>query len=233
MKVSKADLWVTGSYMVGIVLVIGFSWLASMYGGSGRNLMSVEGVRHAVKYALRDYTDAYVAPLLFFSAIWGLFEQSGIGGLLCTRHLSFRQRSAIGVTLFVFVLYLFLFLLGLFLPNAVLLGVTGHIERSVLSGGWLLVLGLGLLLTGVVYGSASGTFRHFRDIIEAMSGGLSQFSPCFIALFCGVQLMSCIDYAHSEPFLLDGSLFSFVRAFILLLPFAVKVASLLFMRKGK
>lgn len=223
MRGSKTDIWTIAVYSICIVLVILVSWISYMYGGSVRNLLSAEGIRHTIKYALADYTDASPSVLLFVTAVTGVLLKSGVGNLLRLRHLSLKQRSAIGITLFTGILYLVLLLLGLFLPHAVLLGVTGHIERSVLADGWVLITSIWLLLIGIVYGIASGAFRHFQNIVSGLSYGIYLFAPCFITLFLGTQLLSCLSYAGLFSCSSENSFFLLsVRCLILYFPFLIK-----------
>lgn len=223
MKAGKWDVWIIVGYFSGCVVVILLSWLCNMYGAAVRNILSAEGIRHAIKYTMQDFSGASPAPLLYVAAVYGVVMKSGIFNLLRhTRHLTLKQRSATGVTVFAGILYLLLFASGIFMPHAPLLGVTGHIERSVLSDGWLYVVSTFFLLLGCVYGIASGVFYKLEDFIEGLCAGISLYAPCFIALFAGSQLWSCLVYAGFLSHQADSTWLVCVKDFVCYLPFLLK-----------
>lgn len=223
MRISKLDCVIITGYFCCCILVIILSWVCNMYGGSVQNLLGAEGIRRTVKYVMADFSAASPAALLYITATYGLMMKSGIVGLLRrNRRLSLKQRSAVGVTLFTGILYLVIVLLGLFLPHAILLGVTGHIERSVFSDGWLYIVTSFFLLIGIVYGTASGTFYKLSDIIEGFCSGIALFAPCFVALFLGSQLLSYIVYSSLLYPFSGSEYFIYIRILVLYLPFLLK-----------
>lgn len=195
MKVSKVDTYVIMVYFIVVLGIVAISWIMGMYGGGCRNLVSAEGVRHVLKYVLRDYASASPGALLLLTATAGVWNGAGLFSLFFTGHLSLRQRNALGVTLFIAVLSVVVIILGITLPHAVLLGVTGHIERSVLAEGCLPLIVFFFSIIGLVYGFALGTFNSLQTVVSAFTNGIVYFAPCFIALFLASQAQAWLDYA--------------------------------------
>lgn len=231
MKVDKIDRWIITGYFCGSILIVITSWISNMYGEAVRNILSAEGIRHAIKYAMHNFEAASPASLLYIAAGYGIVMKSGICRLL--RHvnrLSLRQRSAVGVTVFIGLLYLVLVGLGLFLPHAILLGVTGHIERSAFSEGWVYVTTTFFLLVGIVYGISAGIFHKLDDIIKGLCAGMALFAPCFIVLFLGTQLLSFLVYSDIFSLNVGDTSFLYCKIIVLYLPFLIKAFCGLFMK---
>lgn len=120
MKVSRIDTWIIACYFICSLLVIALSWCFYMYGGSSRNIISAEGIRYLLKYAMSDFAETNPATLLCLTSVYGLVDKSGICRLLFHDHkISLKQRNSLGITLFTCICYFILLSLGLFLPHAV------------------------------------------------------------------------------------------------------------------
>lgn len=107
------------------------------------------------------------------------------------------------------------------------MGIIGHIERSVLSEGWLYVITSFGLLTGIVYGTMSGTFYDLRNIIEGLCYGIVLFAPCFTALFAASQLVSFVIYSRILSSFSGTGIYKGAQILILYAPFIFKALQVL------
>ncbi len=234
MKNSKVDAWLTGIFAAGIVCTAAGSWVAAIYDFPVRPLLSEEGIRWTLKSVLSNFAKASLSPLLMTTATIGLLVSSGLGtwihSLWKSRHISLKQRSATGITLFTLSVYLILVLLGLFLPHSFLLGVTGRVSQSAFAEGWVGVCCVGLILTGIVYGTASGTFRSFLNVLDGLGAGLSFYAPCFTTLFFMAQWTACVAYMDAD--IQKESWWPMACQLLYLSSFVVKTFSLFFQSGG-
>ena len=109
----------------------------------------------------------------------------------------------------------------------ILLGITGHIKRPVLFEGWLYVIISFGLLTGIVYGTMSGTFYDLRNIIEGLCYGIVLFAPCFPALFAASQLVSFAIHSQILSSFSGTGIYIGAQILILYDPFIFKALQVL------
>ncbi|MDE5677074.1 AbgT family transporter [Phocaeicola sp.] len=185
------------------VVVALFSWIGSIYGvGEVQSLLSPEGIRWELRYAIGNFVQAPalgIVMVLFLGL--GIAVHSGILDTLARfvkkgKSISHKERRALilaGCTLFVYVLMI---LCTTFAPWTILRSVTGVLANSPFQKGIYYLISLGIGVSGMFFGYASGRFRDDKDIIRGMSCLFSRFADYFVVLFFIVQFFSSLMYTN-------------------------------------
>lgn len=173
------------SLFVAELVLVFVSWFLSasqVYGGV-RSLISDE----AARWFFGGFASMISAPslvwLLLLSMSFGCISRSGI--LFRSRRSglsSYRLRLAAWLaasSLFVFVA---VYALLAFAPHAALRSVTGELFPSPFSASLVPALSFAMILSGMVYGVVSGSFRSISSAFDSLFAGIS-FSAPFVLLY--------------------------------------------------
>lgn len=207
------DLFAT-LYLVLLVLLVLFSWIASAYGlvlPSGEAVSSLLGadsmrwfVRHSVENIAAAPIVQVVLVLIMVGAVRSCGVVRGVGNLVREGRrlpLSRRQQYAARIALIVLGVCLLLVVWGIVAPSGNLLSVTGRIAGGPLSGGWPFILLLLVCVPCLVYGRISGLWHTERDVLDAFTAEIARCSGYFVTLIVGSQLMAALHYVRLFGFL--------------------------------
>lgn len=202
------DLFAT-LYLVLLVLLVLFSWIASAYGlvlPSGEAVSSLLGadsmrwfVRHSVENIAAAPIVQVVLVLIMVSAVRSCGVVRGVGNLVREGRrlpLSRHQQYAARIALVVWGVCLLLVVWGIVAPSGNLLSVTGRIAGGPLSSGWLFILLLVVCVPCFVYGRLSGLWPTERDVLDAFTAEIARCSRYFVTLIVGSQLMAALHYVR-------------------------------------
>lgn len=188
------------------------SWIGSVYGlGEVQSLLSPEGIRWELRHAVGNFvqTPALGIVMMLFLG-FGVAAHSGIGGTLGRvmkrgNPISRKEKRALILAGCMLLVYILLIGCATFAPWTLLRSVTGSLMNSPFQKGIYYLISLGVGLSGMAFGYASGRFRDDKDIIRGMSCLFSRFADYFVVLFFIVQFFSSLMYTHLAEWLGIGS----------------------------
>lgn len=188
------------------LLVAFISWIGSIYGWPVQSLLSPEGIRWLLRNVDENFYQAPFVSIFILLIGAGLSQASGLFGTLRQRircislhkPLSRKQERALLLSLISVVAYLLLIGIATFSPLAILLGVTGTLDRSPFIEGLVPLISLAFCISGIVYGIASGQFRNDKDIIQGMGSLLAKAISYFIFLLIASQFLGILHYAQID-----------------------------------
>ncbi len=231
------DLFAT-LYLILLVLLMLFSWIASAYGlvlPGGEvvpSLLGADSLRWFVRHSVENIAAAPIVPvvlvLIMVGAVRSCGVVQGVGCLVRGRQrlpLSRRQQYAMRIALAVLGVCLLMVGWGIAAPGGNLLSVTGRIAGGPLSGGWLFILLLLVCVPCWVYGRVSGLWHTERDVIDAFTAEIARCSGYFVTFIVGSQLVAAMHYVH-VPDLLgwgDGAV-TVLSAIVYGLPLVAEIA---------
>lgn len=202
------DLFAT-LYIVLLVLLVLFSWIASAYGlvlPNGEaisSLLATDSMRWFVRHSVENIAAAPIVQVVLVLVIVGAVRSCGVVRsveYLVREHrrlpLSRRQQYAARIALVVLGVCLLLVVWGIVAPSGNLLSVTGRIAGGPLSRGWLFILLLLVCVPCFVYGRISGLWHTERDVLDAFTAEIARCSRYFVTLIVGSQLMAALHYVH-------------------------------------
>ncbi len=171
--------------VVAEVMLVLISWLLSATMTEGvHSLLSGEGMR----WFLGHYATLVQSPLL----IWLLLLSMSAGTFVRSRLLhycsNYRERLALRLSLIFLALYVAAVLVLTFLPHAILLSPTGTLFPSPFSRAFVPMLAFAVFLFSAIYGLTARTITSLTDLCEAMTQGISQWSPLFLLYLLFMQL---------------------------------------------
>ncbi len=191
---------------VAALSLVFLSWIGSVNGWPVQNMLSAEGVRLTLRRAMGHAHQSPLIPVFILLTGISLAHASGMLKALLRQlqswrsetYLSHRQRRALQLAILAFVIYVVCIGVATFSPFAILLGVTGTLNRSPFIEGIVPIVALAFMLPGALFGIASGTFRNDRDILVGMSRLPILFIDYFIyllmaSLFLGILQTSLLD----------------------------------------
>ena len=202
--------WATLVVMfAGACLVIG-SWVGSLYELPVRNMLSPEGIRWLLQSLLPNAEASPWLTLFVLIIGLGVLRESGLLQVFFqvrpfrrakTGRLSPKRRQALFLAIVFEVFYVVALCVGTFSRYEILLGVTGTLERSPFLAGWPLLVAVGLILPGGIYGLASGKFRGLIDWFRSFSALFVPMAGFFVYVFCVSQLLAMFSYAGFDTWL--------------------------------
>ena len=217
--------WSAAFFLLTLVLAL-FSWVGSIYGvGEVQSLLSVEGVRWLLGHVVSNYvqTPALGVVLILLMGM-GIVARSGMWDALkrfCQpgRLLSSKERRALVVSVGLLVVYVLLVLVAILMPWNIGQSVVGSWLHSPFAKGVAYVFSLGIGLSGMIYGYASDSFRHWSDVFGAMSSLVTRHASYFVALFFISQFFASFVYVRMDEWLgVSPDILSVVTLFISYLP---------------
>ena len=173
------------------VLVILVSWLitATMPELPLRSLLGSEGLR----WFFGQFTDNLASPVLVWMVLigmaWGGLRQSKLW--TCVLHPAkneYRQRFSLKVVIFELIVFAIVIGLLTLMPQAILLGVTGHLYPSSFSQSIIPILCFVICTISITFGLLSASLHSLTDIFKALSSGISSMAPWFVVYVLAAQL---------------------------------------------
>jgi len=177
-------------FLAELVLIL-LSWILSATGMEGvRSLLSSEGIR----WFVGGFTDIVDSILLVWLIILlmalGAFQKSGLPLLFHAKNqITYRDKTALRVSIALFVVYVAVILLLTAIPHAILLSATGSLFPSPFSRSIIPLTAFGISLVSVVYGMMSGRLIALTDVLDALSYGIGKGAPVFVLYILSIQFV--------------------------------------------
>jgi len=189
----KIFAWVGLVLGVAQILLMLTSWLltAAMPDVFVRSLLSAEGIR----WFLGQFQSNMASPLLVWlvlcSIAHGAYRRSGISRY---NHHEYRQRFAMGVACFGFVLLLLIMLALTLLPHAILLNVMGGLFPSSFTQCIIPYCAFVCTVVCCSFGVMSGKMKGVVGIFEALTSGIAWGAPSFVLYILAAQLYYSLSF---------------------------------------
>lgn len=180
------------------LVLVPLSWLLSVadVGFEVRSLISSEGIRWFFGRFASMLASPFLVCLLLLSMAYGCIKACGLPGLFVRRPLLLRYRER--VALLFGGLSLLLLSCGysmlVFVPHAVLRGVTGDLLPSPFSASVVPSVAFIIIVVGMVYGAVSGCFHRVSDVCHSLFSGVSFAAPLFLYYILLMQLYHSIVF---------------------------------------
>lgn len=173
------------------ILVILGSWFVTVMFPTlpVRSLLSSEGIR----WFLGQYTSNLASPLLVWLVLagmtYGALRSSGLSrAIMHFSNISYRQRFALKVVVAELVFFAIVLFLMTFLPQAILLSVTGELFPSSFSRSLIPFVCFLLTLFSITYGLINASFSSLTDIFCSLTSGITAISPWLVIYVFVIQL---------------------------------------------
>lgn len=173
------------------ILVILGSWFVTVMFPTlpVRSLLSSEGIR----WFLGQYTSNLASPLLVWLVLsgmtYGALRSSGLSrAIMYFSNISYRQRFALKVVVAELIFFAIVLFLMTFLPQAILLSVTGELFPSSFSRSLIPIACFLLTLFSITYGLINASFSSLTDIFNSLTSGITATSPWLVIYVFVIQL---------------------------------------------
>ena len=173
------------------ILVILGSWFVTVVFPTLpiRSMLSSEGIR----WFLGQYTSNLASPLLVWLVLagmtYGALRSSGLSrAIMHFSNISYRQRFALKVVVAELVFFAIVLFLMTFLPQAILLSVTGELFPSSFSRSLIPFVCFLLTLFSITYGLINASFSSLTDIFCSLTSGITAISPWLVIYVFVIQL---------------------------------------------
>ena len=173
------------------ILVILGSWFVTVMFPTlpVRSMLSSEGIR----WFLGQYTSNLASPLLVWLVLagmtYGALRSSGLSrAIMYFSNISYRQLFALKVVVAELIFFAIVFFLMTFLPQAILLSVTGEFFPSSFSRSLIPIVCFLLTLFSITYGLINTSFTSLTDIFNSLTSGITAISPWLVIYVFVIQL---------------------------------------------
>lgn len=173
------------------ILVILGSWFVTVVFPTlpVRSMLSSEGIR----WFLGQYTSNLASPLLVWLILagmtYGALRSSGLSrAIMYFSNISYRQRFALKVVAAELIFFAIVLFLMTFLPQAILLSVTGELFPSSFSRSLIPIVCFLLTLFSITYGLINTSFTSLTDIFNSLTFGITAISPWLVIYVFVIQL---------------------------------------------
>lgn len=181
-----------------LVLIL-LSWILFAIGEEEvRSLLSSEGIR----WFVGGFTTMVSSPLLVWLIIllmaFGAFQKSGLISLTdASYQMTYRDKTALRVAIVFLLAYIVVILLLTVIPHAILLSATGALFPSPFSRSIVPLTAFGIALVSIIYGIMSGRLRDIKDILDALSFGISKGAQVFVLYILIIQFVRSMLFVFS------------------------------------
>lgn len=173
------------------ILVILGSWFVTVMFPTlpVRSMLSSEGIR----WFLGQYTSNLASPLLVWLVLagmtYGALRSSGLSrAIMHFSNISYRQLFALKVVVAELIFFAIVLFLMTFLPQAILLSVTGELFPSSFSRSLIPIVCFLLTLFSITYGLINASFTSLTDIFCSLTSGITAISPWLVIYVFVIQL---------------------------------------------
>lgn len=199
---------VTGLLLLTAVVVL-LSWVADIYAWqiedavSGeqvrvQSLLSAEGIRWWLRSTVENFSRFALPDRV---VILSLGAGVMLYALLGYNPRSRKSQRAMTGALLVLAIYVLLIFCITFSSWGILRGANGGLLRSPFMEGLPFLISVGLGLTGLAYGFASGRYRREQDVMIGFLYLMPYLGVYFVWTFFISQLLACLDYTRLDQFL--------------------------------
>jgi aminobenzoyl-glutamate transport protein len=111
--------------------------------------------------------------------------------------MTYRDKTALRVAIVFLLAYIVVILLLTVIPHAILLSATGALFPSPFSRSIVPLTAFGIALVSIIYGIMSGRLRDIKDILDALSFGISKGAPVFVLYILIIQFVRSMLFVFS------------------------------------
>ena len=183
------------------LVTILFSWIVASVVPSlpCRSILSGEGIRWFLGTFVDNISGRLLAWLLLCAIAYGSFVHSGLQGAFAIlikgeNAIGYRQRHALYVAVVLCVAILAVVALLVFMPDSILLGVSGSLFPSAFSAAIVPLAAFVTVVSSIAYGISSGEYAAIHDVFENLYYGIYMAAPIFPVYVLAVQLFYSIGY---------------------------------------
>ena len=179
-----------GLAQIGIMLT---AWLltAAWPEDFTRSFLSAEGVRWFLGKFQTNLASPVLVWLLVCSIAWGAYRQSHIREY---DRREYRQRFAMGVTMFELTLAVLVMLALTMLPHAILLNVMGGLLPSSFSQSIIPYWAFSVTFACCSFAFISGRVKGVEGVFRMLTSGIESAAPLFVIYVFATQLICSILY---------------------------------------
>lgn len=179
-----------GLAQIGIMLT---AWLltAAWPEDFTRSFLSAEGVRWFFGKFQTNLASPVLVWLLVCSIAWGAYRQSHIREY---DRREYRQRFAMGVTMFELTLAVLVMLALTMLPHAILLNVMGGLLPSSFSQSIIPYCTFSVTFACCSFALISGRVKGVEGVFRMLTSGIESAAPLFVIYVFATQLICSILY---------------------------------------
>ena len=179
-----------GLAQIGIMLT---AWLltAAWPEDFTRSFLSAEGVRWFFGKFQTNLASPVLVWLLVCSIAWGAYRQSHIREY---DRREYRQRFAMGVTMFELTLAVLVMLALTMLPHAILLNVMGGLLPSSFSQSIIPYCVFSVTFACCSFALISGRVKGVEGVFRMLTSGIESAAPLFVIYVFATQLICSILY---------------------------------------
>lgn len=179
-----------GLAQIGIMLT---AWLltAAWPEDFTRFFLSAEGVRWFFGKFQTNLASPVLVWLLVCSIAWGAYRQSHIREY---DRREYRQRFAMGVTMFELTLAVLVMLALTMLPHAILLNVMGGLLPSSFSQSIIPYCAFSVTFACCSFALISGRVKGVEGVFRMLTSGIESAAPLFVIYIFATQLICSILY---------------------------------------
>ena len=179
-----------GLAQIGIMLT---AWLltAAWPEDFTRSFLSAEGVRWFFGKFQTNLASPVLVWLLVCSIAWGAYRQSHIREY---DRREYRQRFAMGVTMFELTLAVLVMLALTMLPHAILLNVMGGLLPSSVSQSIIPYCAFSVTFACCSFALISGRVKGVEGVFRMLTSGIESAAPLFVIYVFATQLICSILY---------------------------------------
>lgn len=210
-KILQQKRWLTKRYkhilgLVATMLVLGqgvlafLSWvITSVFADTSiHSLLSSDGIRWLFGHFISNLTSPVIVWILLLAMAFGAVYKSKLHLFLLKKHkLQYRQVFGLKVVIIEVLIYCAVISWLALGPQAMLLGVTGHLYPGIFSRSIVAQISFLLILVSVTYGAITATIKGMDDIYDMLTIGLSYSAPILLMYILSKQLYSSLLFVFT------------------------------------
>ena len=152
-------------------------------------MLSSDGIRWMFGNFISNLTSPVIVWILLLAMAFGAVYKSGLH-LLFDKSLKRQYRQLFGVKVVIAELCVYFIIISwlAFGPQAMLLGVTGHLYPGVFSQSIVAQISFLLILVSITYGGINAKIKAMDDVYDMLTVGLASSAPILLLYILGKQL---------------------------------------------
>lgn len=152
-------------------------------------MLSSDGIRWMFGNFISNLTSPVIVWILLLAMAFGAVYKSGLH-LLFDKSLKRQYRQLFGLKVVIAELCVYFIIISwlAFGPQAMLLGVTGHLYPGVFSQSIVAQISFLLILVSITYGGINAKIKAMDDVYDMLTVGLASSAPILLLYILGKQL---------------------------------------------
>ena len=152
-------------------------------------MLSSDGIRWMFGNFISNLTSPVIVWILLLAMAFGAVYKSGLH-LLFDKSLKRQYRQLFGLKVVLAELCVYFIIISwlAFGPQAMLLGVTGHLYPGVFSQSIVAQISFLLILVSITYGGINAKIKAMDDVYDMLTVGLASSAPILLLYILGKQL---------------------------------------------